>query len=456
MRSIAIKLTLAFLLVGLTGAILFAGIVRFRTRRDFARLIMDQNQRVLVTNLTSFYQANGSWSGVEDLLWASQPTVPSSHRGEPPAEGRQALFVIANQDGVIVSGGGPRLLGRRLEARLLRQGVPLQVDGETKGWLLFIPAFDRWEPGTPESNFLLGVNQALLLSAVAATVIALVLGGVLAYTMTRPLRELTAATQLLAKGQLGHQVQVRSQDELGELATSFNQMSAELARSTELKKQMTADIAHDLRTPLSVLMGYSEALSDGKIQPTPEIFAVMNTEARHLNRLVEDLKTLSLADAGELPLSPQLVEPAILIQRSASAYRVQAERAGVAIETQISPDLPTINVDAERMVQVLGNLMSNALRYTPAGKKIVLSAKEVGGEIQIQVADEGPGIAEEHLPYLFERSFRGDKARQQQTGETGLGLAIAKSLVEAQGGKIGVQSSPGKGSVFTIYLKSGA
>jgi signal transduction histidine kinase len=271
--------------------------------------------------------------------------------------------------------------------------------------------------------------------------------------MTRSLRELTAATQLLAKGKLGHKVKVRSHDELGTLANSFNLMSTELERSNDLRRQMTADIAHDLRTPLSVIMGYTEALSDGKLEGSPEMFAIMHTESQHLSHLIDDLKTLSLADAGELPLTRQPASPINLLKRTAAAHQVTAEKQSITIRVEAASDLPDIMIDVERMVQVMGNLVGNALRYTPPGGEIVLSADSQNRQVRIHVADNGLGIAPEDLPYIFERSFRSDKARVQN-GETGLGLAIAKSLVEAHGGTISVESKLNEGTTFTIAVPS--
>ncbi len=452
MRSLALKLTLAFLLVGLTGAVLVAVFVRYRTQREFDRLVLDQNQQALVTNLTRYYQATGSWRGLEAAL-RSQQDDGSPFRGpNPRMEMLRSLFVITDADGVVIFGGRPGLAGRRLSNRELNSGVPLEVDGETIGWLVFTPAIDRWQPGTPEGNFLRAVNQATLLSAVAATGIALLLGSFLAYTLTRTLRELTAATKEVAKGRLGYQVQVHSQDELGELAASFNEMSSELERSNQLRRKMTADIAHDLRTPLSVIMGYTEALNDGKLQPNPEMFDTLHAETQHLSRLVDDLKTLSLADAGELPLVSQRIAPAVLLKRTASAHRVQAEQQDITIQVENAPGLPEIDVDVERMVQVLGNLMSNALRYTPPGGQITLASGQTGEQVWLSVADNGEGVPAEDLPYIFERSYRGDIARQHPEGESGLGLSIAKSLVEAQGGTISAASKTGTGTTFTIYI----
>lgn len=451
MRSLALKLTLAFLLVGLIGAVLVAILVRTSTQRDFGKLVLDQNQQALVSNLTRYYQTYHTWDGV-DTIFRSGPQENGPRGPETHWESRKNLFALSDADGNVIFGGGPGYAGRRLAPEQLKEGIALNVNGETIGWLVFIPDLGRWEPGTLEGNFLLGVSRAASLSAIAATGIALILGGILAFTMTRSLRELTAATRLLAQGQLGQQVQVRSQDELGELATSFNQMSLALKHSTELRQKMTANIAHDLRTPLSVIMGYAEALNDGKLSASPEIFQVVHTEAQHLSHLVDDLKTLSLADAHELPLTCQKIQPGDLLNRAANSYREQAERKNISLQMEVAHNLADIEVDVERMAQVLGNLMSNALRYTPEGGNIWLKAKPWGEGVQITVADSGPGIPSENLPYIFERSFRGDKARQQENGESGLGLAIARSLVEAQGGTIAVESAVGQGTEFNIQL----
>jgi signal transduction histidine kinase len=201
-----------------------------------------------------------------------------------------------------------------------------------------------------------------------------------------------------------------------------------------------------------VILGYSEALADEKLQPNAEMFDEMHTEALHLSHLIEDFKVLALADAGELPLARQHVRPEDLLKRVGNSQRMQAEKQSIELEITVPSDLPEIDVDVERMVQVLGNLVCNAFRYTPAGGKITLSSSRINGDLAIEIKDTGSGIAPEDLPYIFERSYRGDQARKQQDGEAGLGLAIAKSIVESHGGKITVSSELGEGTIFTITL----
>lgn len=358
---------------------------------------------------------------------------------------------VADKDGTVVYSLA-RPVGSRLPAEKVAAGTALKVNGAQVGWLFFdAPIVRRPVNNSPEAGFIDRVKRAILTAVAGALVLAIVSGVLLAQTLTRPVRELTAATRALARGELGHQVAIRTHDELGELGRAFNSMSADLARGVKLRRQMTADIAHDLRTPLSVILGYTEALADGKLHATPQTFAVLHDEAQHLRHLVDDLRVLSLADAGELTLQRADVAPAELLGRVALAQQVQAEQKGVKLEVAAADDLPLLHVDPERMTQVFGNLLSNALRYTPAGGEIRLSATLDDGQVVMQVKDTGAGIAPEDLPNIFERFYRGDKARAQN-GESGLGLAIAKSLVEMHGGAIAAVSEPGQGAVFSVRL----
>lgn len=453
MRSIATKLTLAFLLVGLTGAILVAVIVQVRTRSAFNQFLLNREQQALVNSLVQYYQRSNSWQGViRDLVETGlQDSFESNSRDLRRDWNR---FVLVGPDGMIIFSPQVRQIGQQISARDLEKALALVSDGETIGWLLLETGLRVWVPDAAETLFLRNLTAASLLSALVAVLLALALGSLLAYTLTRSLRELTEATVEIADGRLGKQVKVRTQDELGELAASFNKMSKDLERATQARRQMTADIAHDLRSPLSVLTGYSEALSDGKLVGDPEIYQILNQETRHLGRLIDDLRTLSLADSGELPLLLQPIAPAELLTRAANAHRVQADTCQITLTVDAEPGLPEIRVDVERMAQVLGNLLRNALRYTPQGGKIMLSARRVGEQICLAVSDNGVGITPQDLPYIFDRSYRGDQARQSVEGETGLGLAIVRSLVEAQGGVIEVESQVGSGSTFKVLFQS--
>jgi signal transduction histidine kinase len=449
MRSITTKLTLAFLLVGITGAILVAVIVRWRTVRAFDQFMINREQQALINSLLQYYQANEGWQGIDTQLQALQSLQP------PPVDGNKDFrddwqrFVLIGPDRVVIFSHIPDQIGQTVSSRELKDAIELEIDGEQAGWLLLDSNPRQWMPDTPEGLFLRTVTSATLVSALVAGGLALILGGLLAFTMTRSLREMKEATVEIARGKLGLQVKVRSKDELGELADSFNQMSLGLERATIARRQMTADIAHDLRSPLSVISGYAEALSDGKLPGTPEVYEILNQETKHLNHLVEDLRLLSLADAGELSLTRQLIAPQVILERVAARHMVSAQQKGITLRVESPGSLALIDVDVERMIQVFDNLVMNAFRYTPEGGEIVMTARDAEKRVQLEIRDNGSGISAEDLPHIFDRFYRGDKSRQEN-GESGLGLAIAKSIIEAQGGTISVESAPGLGTTFTV------
>jgi two-component system sensor histidine kinase BaeS len=444
-RSLAFKLSLAFLLVGLIGAMLMAFFLWRNTQRRFDQFVADRDRFSSVNILAQYYQANGSWDGVERVF----------DRGRFQALGpynRHGALVLVDADGQVVFSQGDQREIIQLLRYLKGRAAPIEVDSQVVGYLLADPASFPPLPGSPESAFLTGMTRAITLSALGATAVALVLGILLARTLTRPIRELTVATRTLASGDLGGQVAVRTQDEMGELASSFNQMSADLAQASQLRRQMTADIAHELRTPLSLILGYTESLSDGKLPATQETFDIMHDEAQHLSRLIGDLRTLSLADAGELTLNRRPVDLRALLERVATAHTPETQRQGISVQIHAPPDLPEVETDPGRLAQVLENLMSNALRYTPEGGQISLSAAAEGDTVFLRVQDNGTGIGPEDLPHVFDRFYRAEKSRQRHEGESGLGLAIAKSLVEAQGGSLSVRSELGEGTTFTVAL----
>lgn len=450
-RSLAVKLTLAFLIVSVSGALLVALLVNWQTQRQFDQLVYDLYRDDLISlsqQLATYYQEKGNWEGIDAVVIRQQY---DQHEPKGGDHWLPVTLVDANQQ--VISGGWQYQSGEQLPDYLIDDGVPIELEGETIGWVI-LESFEGnkgGDPNSPEARFLVSVNQATVFSATGAAVFALLLGILLARTISHPIHELKMATQLVAQGQLGHQVVVHSQDEIGELGHSFNQMSADLAHSNELRRQMTADIAHDLRTPLSVLQGYTEALDDGKFQGSPEIFGSMHKQVKHLTRLVEDLRTLSLADAGQLQLLRQDVNPRDLLEHTALAYMAQAEQQGVSLQLDLQDEIATVHVDPDRIVQVLSNLVSNALRYTPAEGSIQLSAENENHHVTLKVQDTGTGIAPEDLPHVFDRFYQGDKSRSSNE-ESGLGLAIARSIVEAHGGKIAVESTLMTGTTFVITL----
>ncbi|MFN2282538.1 MAG: sensor histidine kinase, partial [Anaerolineales bacterium] len=285
---------------------------------------------------------------------------------------------------------------------------------------------------------------------VVALLIALILGGILITSFTRPIRKLADGTERIANGELGYQVEIKSSDELGRLAASFNDMSTDLQIADQLRKQMTADIAHDLRTPLSILHGYTEAISEGKMAGNPEIYEAMHHQTRHLNYLIEDLRTLSLLDSEEINFQLENIDASRILTQTGTAFIPLAAKKELNLNLDLEKNLPRVNLDPDRLTQILGNLINNAISILPTGGNIWLKAWQEEGELVIEIKDNGPGIAERDLPLIFNRHYKIDQSRSQGQGSSGLGLAITKKLVEAQGGKITVESTLGVGTVFRI------
>jgi len=264
-------------------------------------------------------------------------------------------------------------------------------------------------------------------------------------------------TQAMADGQLGKQVEVRGKDEIGRLASSFNQMSQDLENESKIRRQMTADIAHDLRTPLSVLYGYLEALKDEDLQGNPALYQLLFDETKQLGHLINELHTLSLADAGELPLNCRPISPHVLLERVGMAFMMQAQQKEIdlIVTTPHYKNLPMVHADLERIMQVMNNLVSNALRYTMTGK-IKLSAEVVNGGVSFQITDTGKGIEVEKLPFVFDRFYRTDSSRARTESEevsSGLGLAIAKAIIDVHGGIISAHSKGlGTGTTMQFVL----
>ncbi len=461
-KSLVWKLTLAFLLVAFLSAALVGGIARITSAARFSQFIVDQQRANMEAILAQYYKENGSWDGVEDYwgIIQRQAVLNESTPGEfSPGmgnrqqmgmnfrQGDRQLVGLADADGNVIVAVDPDYPpGSLLPRRILNAGEPIRVDGSRVGTLLLASQVNAYNAA--EILYLQRTNRGFILAALAALLAALIVGVVLARTLTRPLGALTRASRQIAAGHYEQRVPVESSDEIGQLAESFNSMSAEVARVHEQRRQMTADIAHDLRTPLTVIAGYIESMRDGVLSPNPERLDLIYSEIERMQNLVGDLKMLSQVDAGELPLNLQNLSPVVLLERAAAVFENQAVQQKVRLTVDAMDPLPEIRVDDARMMQVLDNLISNAFRYTPEGGEIRLAASLVKGKIRMQVADTGSGIPAAELGHIFERFQRGDKSRHAEGGESGLGLAIVRALVEVQGGRVWAESSEGRGTTM--------
>jgi signal transduction histidine kinase len=312
--------------------------------------------------------------------------------------------------------------------------------------------------GAPEVRFLMQLRRATWLAALTGILAAIILGAVVARYVTSPLRQMASAAARVGRGDLTGGVPVPSEDDLGRLALAFNAMTADLRRLEEHRKHMTADIAHELRTPLAVLQANLEGMLDGVVDASPERLAALHTQVRLLSRLVDDLRDLSLAQAGRLVLNRMDTDLRALVTDAVAVLLPRAQEKGVALAARLdagddlAPDVPPLSIDRDRILQVIHNLLDNAIRHTPAGGSVAVSLGVTGQEVHLAVHDTGPGIPPEEVDRVFERFYRLDASRARASGGTGLGLSVVKSLVDAHGGRVWVESVPGKGSTFTVAL----
>ncbi len=454
-QSLWIKLLLGFVLVAVVAVGLVAVLANRVTTRQF-QLYISQGRQLraerLAPDFAAYYARVGSWDGVTEFMADLQsPETSTRGPGRGRGQGQGAgiatdRLVLADDGGQVIADTQGQLVGQHLSSTELGLGAPITADGRQVGTLL-IPSAEAVHQSL-ESEFLDKVNAALLWAGLAAAVLALGLGLVLARQLTAPLRTLTQAAHHLAEGQTP-QVKIHSRDEIGELGQAFNRMSQSLARQETLRRNLMADIAHELRTPLTVMRGDLEALLDGVFEPTPEALASLQEETLLLSRLVDDLRALAQAEAGQLRLERRPTDLAELLRGVVASFDLQAEGQGQTLSLDVPADLPPANVDPQRVRQVVANLVSNALRHAPKSGRVAVSAAAGGGSVQISVADDGPGIAAEDLPHIFDRFWRGGGVRVDGSG---LGLAIARELVRAHGGRIWVESAPGVGSTFHLTL----
>src|SRR6266545_1938796 len=306
---------------------------------------------------------------------------------------------------------------------------------------------------TTAQAFRSAMLQALLLSAGAATLAAVVVSLFVSTRIVTPIQQLLAASRRIASGHYAERVVATETDELGALAAQFNAMAAELEAAERRRVALIGDVAHELRTPLSTIEGYTEGLLDGVVAPGAETWALLHDEAARLRRLVQELQELSRAEARQLPLQLRPCPPAELVDQAVRRIASQFTEKDVTLTTHVPADLPAVQVDTDRIIQVLINLLGNALRYTPAGGSVQVCAERQEGAVTFQVADTGIGIAPEHLPHLFERFYRVDKARSRALGGSGIGLTISRAIVEAHDGKIWAASAgSGQGATFSFMI----
>ena len=446
--------------------------------------------------MSVYYEGHSGWGGVQDYV--TKITDASDQKfGRPPRESQR--FLVFDQENKVVVDPAKKDLGKQLaqfppESKISKQWQEIKVGGKTVG--------HYWQDQRPTAmdgrlakTIGTSIIKAMIIGLISTSLVALLLGLLLTRHFTQPLNRLMEAVRKVGKGDLSSRVEVKGNGDIAILARDFNRMTEQLTRNEEVRRNMVADIAHELRTPLSVILGKLESIQEGVLPSTPETILPIQDEALRLIRLVRDLQQLSLAEAGKLPMAWKAINLRQIVERITEQFAIEFEERGLQIE--VTGTVPEIIGDPDRLTQVFVNLIGNALLHTPSGGALrvllaeaerpsedgvindlathrlrdVFRRKEEKGEevnrsregnsignlsssswVQVTVEDSGEGIPEEELEHIFDRFYRVDKARERESGGTGLGLAIAKEFIQAHGGSIQVKSKPNVGSCFQVFL----
>lgn len=466
MNRLWVQLTLAFTLVVLVAVGIIAVLINRTTDIEFRQYITRSGMQASGSGmqlLVAYYEQKDSWAGVEDLLGEGvsiimppgMPMMPYMDR-RPDRPGAQVDVLLADAAGKVIYDSAGKDMGKHLSSREKTRALSItRGDKEVIGYLLLSLPAARDRLGSLERQFLDRMERILLIGAALAVGLGLIIGLLLSRSLTAPLQRLASAARAVAGGDLEHQVKAEGSAEMAKVAQAFNEMTTALANSERQRQNMVADVAHELRTPLSVVQGNLQAILDDVYDLDKAEVSRLYDETRLLSRLVDDLRELALADAGQLSLNLQRIDVTQVAATTVESLSLAAQAHEITLTAQMPADLDPAQADPDRVAQVLRNLLINALHHTPIKGTITVTASQTADEVQIAITDTGEGIASEDLPCIFDRFWRADRSRARNdrwAGSSGLGLSVAQSLVEAQGGRIWAESELGIGSTFYFTL----
>lgn len=450
--KLTLKIILAFtavIAIAVSAVALAVGRLAEIEFRSYNALYSNRAQKTADV-LIDYYTHDNSWDGVQDQIAVLTPGGRGFGQGQQgvPAPDENWSYRVADTNGRIVADYTGEVAGS-LSSAEKRKALPLESDGELIGYLALN---DETPLEGPAEEFLNALRNAVWFGIGIALIAALLAAGLLARGITAPVRNLTSAAEAIAAGALESRAPVSGRDEIAQLAQTFNSMAASLQKADQARQAQTADIAHELRNPLAILQGSLEALADGVYTPTPDNIEPALDQVRTLNRLVEDLRTLAMVDSGALQLYPQPINLTMFLQRVADAHRESFEGKAIGFDYSVLDTDLAVEADYDRLTQVINNILGNALRYVPAGGTVDLSAHAEERGVVVSVVDDGPGVQSSDLSHLFERFWRGDPSRSRETGGSGLGLTIARRIIQAHKGRIWAEATPGGGLTLRFWL----
>lgn len=447
------KIIITFLLVVLSVVLVLTTIIGFSTKVFFVKYVSNHSDMIASQwseNLGAYYtQNNKSWNGAE-RLFLDTPSfrMRGMNRGMMPVD---RIVVVDENDKVVADSDSNETIGKTPPELEYQAEEEIIVNNKGVGKVILGVSPP---PGmaTLEQSFFSSVISATIVASIIAVLLAIVLALQFSRRISIPLVYLTEAAKKLAEKDYKHRLRITAQDEIGTLAGAFNTMADAIEKNEQIRSHLVADVAHELRTPITIIRGNLESLQAGVLEPTQEVIVSIHDEILRLSRLINDLQEITLAESGNLILNYTKVNAVDLLTRVVNNFKGSASVKNIEMNLTVPKQEYLIEIDEDKIIQVLSNIINNAIRHTPVGKKINVSLAGSDEIVNLSVADEGPGINSEDLPFIFDRFYRGSKSRNRSDGGAGLGLAIAKSLVEAHGGKIEVRCIPGGGSIFTITL----
>ncbi len=445
-----LRLILSFLIVVFVSITSMMIIARIKTASEIRSFMVSgemTGDEELIKRLEDFYKAHHGWQGIDRFI---EERGHGMHMGQGMMSGMGSRLRLLDAQGITIldtTGSENQVSVPREE---LNNAIPIIINRQTVGYLISDGGMMITRGN--EAKLVSRVNRAAIIAGLFTAILSLIIVSFLAYKLLQPVHELTMATERIAEGDLSQRVPVRGNDELATLGSAFNRMADSLQSAENNRRVMTADIAHELRNPLSIQRANLEAIQDGVYEPTPENLQSIIDQNLQLTRLVEDLRTLALADAGQLELVRVDTDFPAMVKRVLERFQPQADTKHISTDLISTAACPPVSLDPGRIEQILGNLLSNAFRFSPESGKISLEITCSPKNVRLDVHDSGPGIPEEALPYLFQRFYRADKSRSRKEGGSGLGLAIARKIAEAHGGSLTAANHPQGGAVISLIL----
>lgn len=448
--SLQQKMILAFsvvVIVSIGGVVIFANLDSQRQVNRYLTRGGQYGVMELVEALEDYYEYKGTWSMVGEVADAY-----SQRHGRKNAHGKASELTLTDQNHFIVWSNAGQVKGEKLTGEMTSRSLEIHSGGQTVGYLVV----ENGVLQTPDdiAPFVNRLRRAIFLAGGFAILLAIGLAVLVSKYLLEPIKAITSASTQLSTGDFSTRVDIKGNDEIAMLAKTFNQLARNLELAEERKQSLTADAAHELRTPIAVQKAQLEGMLDGVLPLTQKNVLIALQQTNFLSRLVEDLRLLAMADAGEVRLEMRILNIVNLVQQVVAGFQAQAALEGTNLVTVFRPDGEElwIHTDVDRVSQILQNLISNALRYGQKGGRILISTRKESAKLVISVQDDGSGIPSTALPHLFERFYRHERARTRENGGSGLGLAISKKLALLLGGDLSGANSPEGGAVFSLEL----